>query len=405
MRVLLIGLGLVGVNICRILASSSRVSELICCDKSLSKINSIKSSLLKLNLYNDFLSNVEFKELNASRIREIEKLAKRADIVINAALPIFNIKIMKACLNVGVNYLDLASNDYAKAEQLSLHEDFIREGLTAIINSGFSPGLTNLMAKWCSEVLTEIEVLKIRLIEDQIPYWRIWSWSPYLTIEHFASPPIVYENGRFKIEEPLGGVEEYVFPSPIGKKRTYLIYGDEIATIPNYIKVRKLDLKSGGSEIEFIKGLYNLGLFKNNEIKIGKKRIAPLRMLYELSKKFNGYNPMDYIHHLDDMVIAVSLEAIGVKGGEKSMVRIHALPPSLSELLSKNVMSTPTAFSAAAVSSMLIESFHEIIKNKGVYPLEALEISLVEKLLSNLSSHYNIKVIYEPIKIIKDVSR
>lgn len=403
MRVLLIGLGLVGVNICRILASSNKVSELICCDKSLSRINSIKSSL-KLNLYNDIFSHVEFKELNASRIHEIEKLAKGVDIVINAALPTFNIKIMKACLNIGVNYLDLASNDYAKAEQLSLHEDFIREGLTAIINSGLSPGLTNLMAKWCSGVLSEIEILKIRLIEDQIPYWRVWSWSPYLTIEHFASPPIVYENGRFKIEEPLGSVEEYEFPTPIGKKRTYLIYGDEIATIPNYIKIRKLDLKSGGSEIEFIKGLYNLGLFKNSEIKVGKKRIIPLRVLYELSKKFNGYNPMDYIHHLDDMMIAVSLEAIGVKGGEKSMVRIHALPPRLSELLSKNVMSTPTAFSAAAVSSVLVESFNEI-KSTGVYPLEALEISLVEKLLSNLSSHYNIKITCEPIKIIKDISR
>jgi len=400
MKVLVIGLGLVGSNICKMLISNSNISELICCDKNFSRISSIKSSL---KLCEDVFTHITFRVLDVSRMNEIEKLAKNVDLVVNAASPMFNIKIMKICLKTGANYLDLASNDYAKAEQLSLHEDFVKEGLTAIINSGLSPGLTNLMAKLCSDILDSIEFLKIRLLEDQIPYWRIWSWSPYLTIEHFSSSPIVYDNGVFRIEEPLGGVEEYIFPAPIGKRRTYLIYGDEVATIPNYIRLKHLDLKSGGSEIEFIKGLYNLGLFKNNEIKVGKKRIVPIRVLYELAREFDGYNPVDYLHHLDDMFVAVSLEADGVKNGERSMVRVHAFPPSLNELLSRNIVTTPTAFSAAAVSAVLIEFFNEI-KCSGVYPLEALKMDLRKKILSRLEDHYHIKIIYEPIKILKDVT-
>ncbi|MEM2136483.1 MAG: saccharopine dehydrogenase NADP-binding domain-containing protein [Candidatus Methanomethylicia archaeon] len=397
MKVLIIGLGLVGTNICKMLFSSGVVSKLICCDKNISNVkNSFKDC-------STILTSVTFEKLDASKESEIKKFAKNADIVVNASLPKFNIKIMKSCLDVGANYLDLASNNYGKAEQLSLHNDFVREGLTAIINAGVSPGLTNLMAKWCSDVLEEIDVLKIRLVEDQMPYWRVWSWSPYLTIEHFASPPIVYDNGRFKIEEPLGSMEDYNFPSPIGKRRTYLIYGDEITTIPNYIELKRLDLKSGGSEVEFVKGLYNLGLFRNDAIKVERKSITPIKVLYRLSKEFNGYSPIDHLYALDEMLIAVSVEAIGIKGFEKSIARIHALPPNLRKLLNNNIVATPTAFSAAAVASALIEVFQNI-RSVGVYPLEALDNNLRGNILSNLNEHYNIEIIYEPIRVLKDIT-
>jgi saccharopine dehydrogenase-like NADP-dependent oxidoreductase len=398
MKVLLLGLGLVGSNIFRMLISNEAVSELICCDKSSEKINAVKSSLKTIH-YDDHV-NVDFRKLDLSRDSDIENCIKGADVVVNSTSPTLNIKIMRGCLKVGADYLDLASNDYANAEQLSLNSEFVNEGLKAIINLGVSPGLTNLMAKWCSEVLDEVEVIKVRLVEDQIPYWRVWSWSPHLTIEHFSCPPIVYENGRFKIEKPLSGMEEYEFPNPIGRKRTYLIYGDELATLPKYIKLKRIDLKSGGSEIEFVKGLYDLGLFSNDEIRVDRKLISPIKVLYSLARKFDGYNPIEHIHGLDDMILAVSVEAIGFKGGERSILRINALPPKLSDLLNMKIATTPMAFSAAAVLVSSIGVIREL-KEPGVYPPEALDQRLRGNIISKLIECYQIKILHEPIKIIK----
>jgi len=399
MKVLLLGLGLVGSNICRMLIANDTISELICCDKNSEKINAVKSSLKNVH-YDDVHCIVDFRKLNLSRSSEIENFIKGVDVVINSVSPTLNIKIMKGCLKAGVDYLDLASNEYANAEQLSLNSEFVHEGLRAIINLGVSPGLTNLMAKWCSEVLDEVEVVRVRLVEDQIPYWRVWSWSPHLTIEHFSCPPIVYEDGHFKIEKPLSGMEEYEFPNPIGKKRTYLIYGDEIATLPRYIKLKRIDLKSGGSEIEFVKGLYDLGLFSNNEIRVDRKLISPIKVLYSLAKKFDGYNPIEHIHGLDNIILAVSVEAIGLKGGERSISRINALPPRLSDLLNMKIATTPMAFSAAAVVVSSIGIIKEL-KEPGVYPPEALDQKLRGNIISKLTEYYQIKVFHEPIRVIK----
>ena len=72
------------------------------------------------------------------------------------SLPRFNLNIMKAALELGSHYVDAACGpdyqlnpiDYLVESQLSLNKEFKNHELTALISSGFTPGLSNVIAKY-----------------------------------------------------------------------------------------------------------------------------------------------------------------------------------------------------------------------------------------------------------------
>ena len=73
-----------------------------------------------------------------------------AKLVVNVALPYQDLTIMQACLDAGVDYLDTANyepKDVAKFEyswQWALQDKFEKAGLSALLGSGFDPGVTNV---------------------------------------------------------------------------------------------------------------------------------------------------------------------------------------------------------------------------------------------------------------------
>jgi len=111
----------------------------------------------------------------------------KPDLIVNASLPNFNLNVMQVCLKVKSNYIDFCSllKDLITPEQLSLHEDFKKAGLLAIINAGVSPGLTNIIAKQLSSKLDSIESINFRILEDQDQ--QVYSWSPEVILDELIS--------------------------------------------------------------------------------------------------------------------------------------------------------------------------------------------------------------------------
>ena len=76
--------------------------------------------------------------------------AEQPALLINVALPYQDLHLMDACLAAGVHYLDTANYeplDEAKFEykwQWAYQERFQAAGLTALLGSGFDPGVTNV---------------------------------------------------------------------------------------------------------------------------------------------------------------------------------------------------------------------------------------------------------------------
>ena len=108
--------------------------------------------------------------LDADSVEAVVQLIQhsRADLVINVALPYQDLSIMQACLQTGVHYLDTANyepKDKAEFEyswQWKLHASFSQAGLTAVLGSGFDPGVTNVFTAYAAKhYFDEIHYLDI----------------------------------------------------------------------------------------------------------------------------------------------------------------------------------------------------------------------------------------------------
>ena len=98
-------------------------------------------------------TNIETAKVDADSVDELIKLINlyKPQIVINVALPYQDLTIMDACLETKVDYLDTANYeppDTAKFEykwQWAYREKFEKAGITAILGSGFDPGVTGVL--------------------------------------------------------------------------------------------------------------------------------------------------------------------------------------------------------------------------------------------------------------------
>ena len=89
-------------------------------------------------------------------------------LVLNAALPATNLAVMRACLDAGCDYIDLASagtddDGIPKMDdQFALDAEFKAAGRLALLGMGADPGTTNVYAAYAAkhllDVVTELHV-------------------------------------------------------------------------------------------------------------------------------------------------------------------------------------------------------------------------------------------------------
>jgi len=165
-------------------------------------------------------------------------------LVINAALPKYNLAVMDAALEGGVDYLDLAGGG---KDQLALHDRWRRAGRTAVLGMGEDPGLANVFARHAADGMDEVDAVRIRDGEtarsEEHPF--ICLFSPEVFIEETLQPATVYEDGAWRKVPPFSGREEYPFPPPVGPVPVYNVNHEEVETIPLFLgrKPRNVDFK------------------------------------------------------------------------------------------------------------------------------------------------------------------
>ena len=379
MKVLLIGAGGVSSVMSKVLAKSSKVSEVVCCARNIEKAKDF------IDIKND---KIELKRLDASNINDIVKLAKGKDIIINASVPKLNRTIMAAALKAGVNYQDLCSYlvDYKTPDQLRFHKKFQKKGLVGLINTGISPGVTNLLIRDAADKLDRVEEIKIRLVEEQKANELIFAWSPEVTLDEVTSPALVYKNKKVVLCKPFADPEEYEFQKPFGKKTVVGIQGDEVATVPLYIKTNYMDYKSGGTDIDLAKSLYRLGLFSKVPIKLNGNKIIPLEFFSRIAPRVP--TPKEMIRLIKNKVVENAMytsviEITGKESGKNIKVKTTALFPDLKKISKifpgATYISYPTGLSAAVFTKIIPK-----MGTPGVYPPEALNENIRKEILIEL---------------------
>jgi saccharopine dehydrogenase-like NADP-dependent oxidoreductase len=228
----------------------------------------------------EFVGVPDFEELWATNTPHAARLG-RCEVLINAALPDFNGKIIECALRHGAHCVDLASAMYDEKTQRTLtfaqydHDEALRAaGLAAIINQGISPGVTNyLIAERLQELLVgdrrdlTIESIDLFLLEDIDSDEIVFSWSPVVALEELAQKPRVLEGGRLVVQQPFADPESYTFPHEDRATREYPLYQEELLSLHRaFPEVGSIRVFTGGSEVELVKSLFKMNLLSKVSI-------------------------------------------------------------------------------------------------------------------------------------------
>jgi len=128
-----------------------------------------------------------------------------------------------------------------------------------LIHAGAAPGLTNLLVKQAAAGLDTIEKVQVWLFEETASDNPVSQWSAYDSFDEAVSRPRIYRNGRFEFGERFGERELFSFPAPIGKVGVLLAAQEEVVTIPHVLRVREMDAKIGGIDMERLRRWYRQG--------------------------------------------------------------------------------------------------------------------------------------------------
>jgi len=184
-------------------------------------------------------------KVDADSVEELVALIKsyKPDIVMNLALPYQDLTIMDACLECKVNYMDTANYeplDTAKFEykwQWAYREKFEKAGITALLGSGFDPGVTGVFSAYAMkhhfDEINYIDILDCNAGDHGYPFAT--NFNPEINIREVSAKGSYWEDGKWVETEPMEIKRVYDFPE-VGKKDMYLLHHEELESLGLNIK-------------------------------------------------------------------------------------------------------------------------------------------------------------------------
>lgn len=308
-KVLIIGCGGVASVAIHKCCQNSEVFEEIC----IASRTKSKCDALKEKLEGTTKTKITTRQVDADKVDELIALINdvKPDLVMNIALPYQDLTIMDACLACGVNYMDTANyepedlNDpewrarYEKrceeagfsayfdySYQWDYREKFEKAGLTALLGSGFDPGVTQAYCAYAQNHLFDqidtIDILDCNGGDHGYPFAT--NFNPEINLREVSAPGSYWEDGHW-VEIPAMSIKrEYDFDQ-VGHKDMYLLHHEEIEslaqTIPGVKRIRFF-MTFGQSYLTHMKCLENVGMLSTEPMMFEGHEIVPIQFLKAL---------------------------------------------------------------------------------------------------------------------------
>lgn len=372
MKVLVLGgYGVQGSVICTDLSRNPEVSEVVCAGRKL-------ENAVRLVDWVDG-EKASAQRVDVSKSDELRKSLRGVDVVVNSTLPRFNLRIMDEALQAGAHYVDLASGPPYEniPRELALGDKWKDIGLTALINTGISPGITNVLAKNATEQLDRVDRVIIRFYARFRAKEVISRWSPETMWMDMAEEPTVFENGEFKKVPPFSGKEIYEFPDPYGPQTVVWHAHEEVHTLPRFIGkgLRFLDFKYPYDPVT--EAVVQLGLVGEKPVEVDGLKVIPRKVLFALTPHTL---PMDEMARKIEAGVVVEssgcvlVEARGEEKGAKTIRTLYVPFPSIHETHQRIPGATHTSYVTAVPAAVFAEMVgNRKIKTVGVIPPEELK--------------------------------
>ncbi|HAG83353.1 MAG TPA: saccharopine dehydrogenase [Cyanobacteria bacterium UBA12227] len=197
-------------------------------------------------------SQVQFLTLDLADKELLREAIANSHIVIHCAGPFHyrDANVLKTCIENGVNYLDVSDHRSFTVKALNYQSEAEKAGVTAIVNTGIFPGISNSMVRRDVEQLDEAERI-------HLSYVVAGSGGAGVTVMRttflgLQEPFEVWIDNEWKLIKPYSDRETIQFPKPYGKAGVYWFDMPEAFTLVESFPVKTVITKFGS-----IPDLYN----------------------------------------------------------------------------------------------------------------------------------------------------
>jgi saccharopine dehydrogenase (NAD+, L-lysine-forming) len=213
-----------------------------------------------------------------------------ARLVINVALPYQDLAIMDACLEAGADYLDTANYeplDVAKFEyswQWAYQQRFLDAGRSALLGSGFDPGVTNVFTAWAlKHHFDEIHTLDIIDVNGG-DHGRAFAtnFNPEINIREVTAPCRHFEDGEFVETPAMSTHQKFVCPDGVGTYEIYRMYHEELESLVKHIPTlrrARFWMSFSPNYLKHLEVLQNVGMTRIDPVLYQGVEIVPLQFL------------------------------------------------------------------------------------------------------------------------------
>lgn len=308
-RLLIIGCGgVAGVAIHKCCQNSEVFTEICIASRTKSKCDALKEKLEGTTK-----TVITTAQVDADNKDELVKLINdyKPQAVLNLALPYQDLTIMDACLETKVDYIDTANyepeditepqwrENYEKrckelgftayfdySYQWAYKEKFEKAGITALLGTGFDPGVTSVFTAYALkhyfDEIHYIDILDCNGGDHGYPFAT--NFNPEINLREVSANGSYWENGKWVETKPMEIKREYNFDG-VGQKDMYLLHHEEIESlaknIPNVKRIRFF-MTFGQSYLTHMQCLENVGMLSTEPVIYEGREIVPIQFLKQL---------------------------------------------------------------------------------------------------------------------------
>jgi len=213
-------------------------------------------------------------------------------VVLNVALPYQDLTIMDACSATNTHYVDTANYEhpdeakFAYKEHWARNDNFESQNLTALLGSGFDPGVTGVFVKYIEEnyldTIEFIDIMDCNAGDHGYPFAT--NFNPEINLREVSSNGRYWEDGKWIETKPLEIRVDHDYPE-VGVKPSYLLYHEELESLSKNIKGLKrirFFMTFGDSYIQHMKCLENVGMLGIKPVMHKGVEITPIEFLTTL---------------------------------------------------------------------------------------------------------------------------
>lgn len=212
-----------------------------------------------------------------------KKAVKGADVVLNCCGPFYKYgpMVLRAVIEAGIDYVDVCDDFDATKKLLEMDENAKNAGITALTGMGSSPGVANLLAKFCADhMLDEVDSIDILHAHGGEP-----NEGPAVVahrIHSMLADIPMYLDGEFTtvryFEDSGKALEQDVEFHCVGTYRCYPYPHPETITLPNYIdcqRVTNLGCVIPDEYYDLIRKIVRLGIVEEEAINVKGQEVIP----------------------------------------------------------------------------------------------------------------------------------